>query len=193
MLPMSNSQEPNPFAPPTTDIEAGGAAAAVAAAASDLATRWQRLGGALIDALLYAAATAPAYLGVSWTAFVKASQTEKSPLLLYRMAGTWGIVAGALLLAISIVNWTLLARRGQTLGKIAAGTRVVMLDGSAAPFGKIVGLRTWVFHLPNYIPGLNRAAGVLSVVDALFVYRADRRCLHDQLAGTKVVRVARAA
>ena len=118
---------------------------------------------------------------------MKAAQTEKSPFLLYRMAGTWGFVAGGLLLAVSILNWTLLSRRGQTIGKIAAGTRVVMLDGTSAPFGKIVGLRTWVFHFPNYIPGLNRAAGVLSVVDALFVYRADRRCLHDLIAGTVVL------
>jgi uncharacterized RDD family membrane protein YckC len=186
---MSNEQQPNPFAPPATDIEAAGAAASVDAATINLATRWQRLGGYLVDAVLYGIATGPAYLGVSWSTFTKtAAQNKSSSLLLFTMAGKWGVVAGALLLAISVVNWTLLARRGQTIGKIAAGTRVVMLDGTAAPFTKVVVLRTWVFHFLAYIPGLNRLAGIVGLVDALFVYRADRRCLHDQLAGTKVVR-----
>jgi uncharacterized RDD family membrane protein YckC len=106
------------------------------------------------------------------------------------MAGWWGAVAGTVLLAINIVNWTLLARRGQTIGKIVAGTRVVLLDGSPAPFKKIVVLRTWVFHLLSYIPGVNRLAPVVGLIDALYIFRADRRCLHDQLAGTKVVRAA---
>jgi uncharacterized RDD family membrane protein YckC len=30
--------------------------------------------------------------------------------------------------------------------------------------------------------------GLLAVVDVLFVFRRDRRCLHDLVAGTRVVR-----
>ncbi len=184
---MSNEQQPNPFAPPATDIEAAGAAP-VAAADLNLATRWQRFGGAFVDGLIFLAAIGPAVGGLTWDSFVKAGQM-KSPLAFYTMAGRWGAVAGVLLLAMNVVNWTLLVRRGQTLGKIVAGTRVVMLDGTRAPFAKVVALRVWVFYFPSYIPGLNRLVGMLGLVDVLFIFRADRRCLHDQLAGTKVVRV----
>jgi uncharacterized RDD family membrane protein YckC len=186
---MSEEQQPNPFAPPTTDIE--GAAAPVDAATLNLATRWQRLGGYLVDGVLYGIATGPAYAGISWSVFTKtAMQNKSNPLLLFTMAGRWGIVAGALLAALYVVNWTLLVRRGQTIGKIVAGTRVVLLDGSRAPFTKVVVLRTWVLHFITWVPVLNRLAGIVGLIDALFVYRADRRCLHDQLAGTKVVRAA---
>jgi uncharacterized RDD family membrane protein YckC len=186
---MSDEQQPNPFAPPTTDIEAAGAAAPVDAATLNLATRWQRLGGALVDTLLGLMALSPVYAGLSWSDYTKtAMQSKSNPLLLFTMAGRWGVVAGTLLLAINIVNWTLLTRRGQTIGKIVAGTRVVMLDGTRAPFTKVVALRVWVLLSLSYIPGLNRLAGIVGLIDALYVYRADRRCLHDQLAGTKVVR-----
>ncbi|MDB4981946.1 MAG: hypothetical protein JWM82_2698 [Myxococcales bacterium] len=188
---MSNEPQPNPFAPPATDIEAGGAAASVNAASLNLATRWQRLGGSLVDTTLNLLAMSPVFGGLSWSSYTKAAMQSKSnPLLLFTMAGWWGAVAGTVLLAINIVNWTLLARRGQTIGKIVAGTRVVLLDGSPAPFKKIVVLRTWVFHLLSYIPGVNRLAPVVGLIDALYIFRADRRCLHDQLAGTKVVRAA---
>jgi uncharacterized RDD family membrane protein YckC len=188
---MSDEQQPNPFAPPTTDIEAAGAGAPVDAAAINLATRWQRLGGALVDTVLSLLAMSPVYVGLSWSAYTKtAMQSKSNPLLLFTMAGKWGVVAGVLLLAVSIVNWTLLARRGQTIGKIVAGTRVVMLDGSRAPFTKVVVLRMWVFLVLSYVPGVNRLAGIVALIDALYIYRADRRCLHDQLAGTKVVRAA---
>jgi uncharacterized RDD family membrane protein YckC len=192
---MSEEQQPNPFDPPATDIEAAGAAVPVDAAALDLATRWQRLGGALVDTVLSLMAMSPVYVGLSWSAYTKrAMQSKSNPLLLFTMAGKWSVVAGVLLLlAVSIVNWTLLARRGQTIGKIVAGTRVVMLDGSRAPFTKVVVLRVWVFLVLSYIPGVNRLAGIVGLIDALYIYRADRRCLHDQLAGTKVVRAAAAA
>ena len=186
---MSEEQQPNPFAPPATDIEAAGAPSSVDAATVNLATRWQRFGGAFVDGLIIGVATAPAYLGVAEGTFAKtATGTKGSALLLFSMTGMWGLIAGALLLAVGIVNWTLLASRGQSLGKIAAGTRVVMLDGSRAPFTKVVVLRTWIFQFLPYIPGLNSLAGLVGLIDVLFIFRADRRCLHDQLAGTKVVR-----
>jgi uncharacterized RDD family membrane protein YckC len=185
------AEEPthNPFSPPAADIEAAGAPANAPGADPTLASRWQRLGGAVVDAFLSMLALAPMFFGFSWSNAAKAGQDDSNPFAVFRLAGTWGAVAGALLLAVNVLNWALLLRRGQTVGKIVAGTRVVMLDGRPAPFVKVVVLRTWVFLVIQYVPGLGRSFSLVGLIDALMIFRADRRCLHDHLAGTKVVRV----
>ena len=33
------------------------------------------------------------------------------------------------------------------------------------------------------------AGGIFSLIDCLFIFREDRRCIHDLIAGTKVVDV----
>jgi hypothetical protein len=51
-------------------------------------------------------------------------------------------------------------------------------------------LRNWLFMLLQYIPGLGSVSGL---VDPLFIFRADRRCIHDFVAGTKVIQLKGAA
>lgn len=178
----------NPFAPPASDIESAGAAPA--AEPGGLASRGRRFWGAMVDGIITGITMAPAYAGVSFAALGAARQTDSSPFLLFKMAGTLGVVAGALMFGFFVLNWYLLAKRGQTVGKIVARTRVVMLDGSRAPFGRVVALRAWPIQLIGYVPVIGRVIGpVLALVDVLFIFRADRRCLHDLIAGTKVVRV----
>ena len=82
------------------------------------------------------------------------------------------------------VNGIVLARRGQTLGKALLGLRIVRPDGSRAGLGRLLLARYGVIH----------ALGILSVgqffafIDAAFIFRASRRCLHDQIANTIVVK-----
>ena len=179
------SAEPaiNPYAPPTSSIDPP---TALGDPYADLASRWRRLGGSLLDAVFQSLMAIPAYLSISWSAVVQAQQVDPDPLIIYKMSGTAGIVAAALGLAMYIVQWTLIARRGQSLGKILVGTRIVMLDGSHAPFVRSVALRSWPVFLAAFIPVIGPW---LTTLDVLFIFRKDKRCLHDLLAGTKVVRV----
>lgn len=48
----------------------------------------------------------------------------------------------------------------------------------------LLGLRYGVVGLVSLIPGVG---GLFSIVDILLIFRADRRCAHDHIAGTKVV------
>lgn len=77
------------------------------------------------------------------------------------------------------------ARTGQTLGKRMRNIRVVRPDGSRVSVGRLI--------LRNVVPGaLSRFGSVLALlglVDGLMVFRNDRRCLHDLIAGTQVVNV----
>ena len=74
---------------------------------------------------------------------------------------------------------------GASLGAAAwAKVRVVRTDGSPASLGRQIGLRYIVNAIPGAIP---MVGSVYGLVDILFIFRGDRRCIHDMIADTKVV------
>ena len=102
-----------------------------------------------------------------------ASEAMPGPLLRVLL-----IAATAYLLA---HGWWM-ARRGQTLGKALLGIRVVVrASGEPAGFGRM--LARVPFFALWYVPFT-----VVPFVDAAFVLGKRRRCLHDMVTGTEVVR-----
>lgn len=91
------------------------------------------------------------------------------------------IVMLAAFLAINV--WFM--KRGQTIGKWLLGLRIVSVDtGRPLPVGQLITRR----YLPGWIAGLlPRIGGVYGLVNVLMIFREDRRCLHDVIAGTHVV------
>jgi uncharacterized RDD family membrane protein YckC len=87
-----------------------------------------------------------------------------------------------------LVNGVMLAKSGQSLGKRALGIRIVDANArTLVPFPRLLLRRLLPQQLAGAVPG----AGLLLVVaDALCVFRADCRCLHDHSAGTLVVKVS---
>jgi uncharacterized RDD family membrane protein YckC len=81
-----------------------------------------------------------------------------------------------------------LARYGQSIGKRLMGIRVVRTDGHPASVLRIILLRNVTVYLIGVIIGA-LLPGVFALVDALFIYGGKRRCLHDFIAGTVVVKV----
>ena len=86
-----------------------------------------------------------------------------------------------------LLNGYLLAKQGQTIGKKMVGTRIVSnADESLLSLGQVFGLR----YLPMYLIALIPLVGnVVTLADCLFIFRKDKRCIHDIIAGTKVVNV----
>ena len=76
----------------------------------------------------------------------------------------------------------LLSARGQTLGKRAVGLKIVRADdGGEGGFLRNVALRSLVGRwLLAIVP-------FYWIADSLFVFRGDGRCVHDLIAGTRVV------
>lgn len=187
---MSNLQpESNPFAPPSADIESVGAIRPITADEAELATRWQRLGAATVDGLIFWVALIPVIVGIGFASYQQRAAAGESVGQMIATAGGLGLVGGLLLLAFVVLNAYLLTTRGQSVGKIVAGTRVVMVDGARAPFVRVVPLRWMLFMFMGWIPGLSKVAVLVSLIDMLMIFRRNRRCLHDVVAGTKVVRV----
>ena len=83
------------------------------------------------------------------------------------------------------INSYLLVTKGQTLGKWMLGIRIVdAASNGAATALKLLGLRYVLVMLVQAIPMIGQ---LLGLIDALFIFRGDRRCVHDLIAGTKVV------
>ena len=99
-------------------------------------------------------------------------------------------IAGALLLlfaslGLTIYQCVLLTSQGQTLGKKIMGIRIVRWEDGGNP--GFVG----AFLMRAFVPGLIYAVPLLGflfwLTDCSYIFRDDRRCIHDLMAGTKVV------
>ncbi|WP_233261581.1 RDD family protein [Vitiosangium sp. GDMCC 1.1324] len=78
----------------------------------------------------------------------------------------------------------LISTTGQSIGKRMMGILVVRTDGKPIDLGRLVLLRNLV---PEFI---NMATcGLFGIVDPLLIFTSERRCLHDHIADTKVVKV----
>jgi uncharacterized RDD family membrane protein YckC len=146
-----------------------------------LANRGTRLGAYLLDSLIVTAVTVP------WGFFV----LETGPLLFgatpVPTISVWFVLAASWPVVYFAINGYLLARRGQTLGKRACGIRIVKPDGSVPTLWDSFVKRLVLFAVARHLPIVG---SLVPLVDALFIFGADRRCLHDYVAGTYVAKIA---
>ena len=128
------------------------------------AERWRRLVAWLVDLPLSPAA----FVAGMFSADMGAPAAVALALLVLGIAGV-------------PVQVTLLRREGQTVGKRLLGIRIVdEATGVKATVFKNVVLRYFVNWLLSLIPPY-------VALDHAFIFAKNRRCLHDYLAGTKVV------
>jgi uncharacterized RDD family membrane protein YckC len=168
---MANASEDNRFAPPLAhvdDVAETGPGA--------LAGRGARLVAVLVDGLISGL--------VFWLL------TFVTPLTLFPPAGAnltkVLVVNGAVGVVLFIVlQGYLLATRGQTIGKALLKMRIVRSDGSPASFGRLFGLRYVPTMIMTMIPFVG---GLYGLIDSLLIFRESRRCLHDNIADTIVVK-----
>ena len=172
----------NPYAPPTSDLNAG---QVPAPAAGQLAERGTRLAAAIVDGLLYMVALIPALIA----GFQSGAFSEGGSTALYRsfVSSGLGMVSGGAWVALIIYQAYLVTTTGQSIAKKLFKIKIVKVDGSPVNFVSGVLVRNWLMMVLQQIPVAN---AVLPLADALFIFRQDRRCIHDLIAGTKVVKLA---
>ena len=169
---------PPPAAGPT--LAAGSAADAIATGGLELAGRWSRLGAVILDSLIGGGFALPGAC-LMMAGGVMSGNRAFTPLMLAGLA-----VLGLALLALFIIQVYLLSTRGQTLGKKFLGIKIVTYPDEAPPgFVKAVLLRIVVNGLISLLP---MVGSVYGLIDACFIFRDDKRCIHDLIAGTQVVK-----
>jgi uncharacterized RDD family membrane protein YckC len=83
-----------------------------------------------------------------------------------------------------IINGYLLSSYGQTVGKWLVGIKIVSIDERPLTLSRIMFIRYLPFQMISQLPVVGLAAALLNV---MFIFKPDRRCLHDHIAGTVVV------
>lgn len=167
---MNTETETNRFAPPTAEV------ADVAAGGTELAGRGMRLVSVLIDGLIQGAA----YWLIATLVFP--SLDPRRPSL------SAGGITGQLVLGFALfvlLQGYLLHTQGQTIGKKLLGMRIVRTNGERATIGRLLGLRYLVGWVLVMIPF---AGAIYALVDCLMIFRDSRKCLHDNIADTIVVK-----
>jgi uncharacterized RDD family membrane protein YckC len=182
------------YSPPGSDVNAGVTASAQGA---EPAGRGTRLSAATLDGLLISVPLLPLlavgiYYGVqTQMAVARAGMEESSGQVSSIGSSEWLVLLGGAAaigflgaLGVAIYQWILITRTGQSLGKKWTGIRIERIDGGRVTFGSGVVLRNWVPKVMGAVPYLGM---LFHLIDCLFIFREDRRCLHDHIAGTRVV------
>ncbi|MCB1623847.1 MAG: RDD family protein [Pseudomonadales bacterium] len=170
----------NPYAPPSAavgDITSPGLL--------EKASRLTRLGAALIDGiaglvLVYGPLIALGGLG---NAMASAQSGSANPFAIFQGAAGVGAIIGFVVFA--AINFVLVQRNSQTIGKKLLNIKVVRTDGSHATLGRIFAMRNLPFWIASVIPFVNLIVGL---VDPLMIFGSEQKCLHDRVADTIVVK-----
>ncbi len=138
--------------------------------APTLASPFARLAAHIVDSLIIFGLYLPAILVM---AVVGGPESAISSVA--------AVTTMSALLGVAIYQLVLLSRDGQTLGKKVMKVRVVRYDDGGNPgFGRAVGLRL-------FVNGLLFITLIYPLVNVLFILGGEHRCIHDLIAGTKVV------
>jgi uncharacterized RDD family membrane protein YckC len=149
----------------------------------ELAGRFTRFAAAMVDGILLLLVVGPVQFA---TGFYARSQIQDVGIAEQIAMNLLGMIVWL------VFNGYLLFSRGQTIGKLATGIQIVdYRSGTLLPFVRAYVFR-YLWTLPFaviswFLPMAAILIGVLGLIDALMIFGGERRCLHDNIAGSKVV------
>jgi len=86
----------------------------------------------------------------------------------------------------ALINYRFLSQTGQTIGKKVAKTKIVDAVTGEKPDIKSLLLKRQGFQqVLGIVPVISM---ILTLIDLCFIFRKDRRCIHDFVANTKVIK-----
>ncbi len=142
-----------------------------------LASRWARLGASIIDSIIMMFVVVPV---MYFTGGFDDMMEGREPGFVYMFG--MGILS---LVAYLVINYRFLVTNGQTIGKKVLEIKIVDLNGNLPVFQPQLLIRYAVYLLPGQIPFVGQ---LFSLINVLFIFSAEKRCIHDLVAKTKVVK-----
>jgi len=144
----------------------------------ELAGRGQRLLAVLIDGVILLIITLPIMMITGALVQLRGGQPLSFGQEAFYFVLGWGIFVA--------VHGRLLSKNGQTIGKKLMGVRIISYsDQQILPLGRLFGLRYLPMGLVAQIPVIG---GLIGLLDCLFIFGSEKRCIHDLIAGTAVVK-----
>ena len=161
----------NPYEAPQSELKAP-----ATDSGDEFASRWKRLWGALLDGLIVSLVNVPLMIASGYMG----KAMEQSVTILET-----ALIGVAAFVIFMLINGYSLHARGQTLGKMIVGTQIVSAETrDRLPLARVALMRYLPIHVTSIIPIF---AQLLGLIDALFIFRRDKRCVHDLIAGTVVI------
>lgn len=143
----------------------------------DLASRWSRLFASILDGIIMLMILVPTMFIVGYFEVIASGED----VFLYQ------VLLGIFSIFIFIViNLKFLADKGQTIGKMVLGIKIVDMQGGKAELKDHLFKRYLTYFLPGQVPLIG---GLFSLINVLFIFRKDKRCIHDLVGNTQVIRV----
>ena len=140
-----------------------------------LASRRARLAAVMLDGVLAALFMFPVML--YWGVWDMIKNEEGIPWAITLLLAAFGFML------FLVLHGYLLKNYGQTIGKRVLGIRITTLDGKVPEFWPLIAKRYVPLWIVTYLPFVGT---LFPTIDALFIFRKDKRCLHDLIAGTIV-------
>lgn len=167
------SEDVNVYAPPKASLEIK-----ENVGVSALAERKDRFFAAMIDGFIGLAFGIPfIFIAGPYLGF---ENFKSQPGYTYLIPATiFGFVMFVL------IHGYLLNKYGQTVGKKLLKIKIVTTKDYKVALPRLLLFRYVPISLASLVPV---AGSFLPAVDALFIFRKDRRCLHDLIARTKVIK-----
>jgi uncharacterized RDD family membrane protein YckC len=171
----------NNYAPPKSEV---------ADVADDevKASRGSRLGAAFLDSLIIFLPMTPAYVQAMPLIMRAGPGVQRNMFAAWGIiagTGTWFYVGALWIVIMLIINGVLAYRNGQSIAKKLIGIKDVRTDGSRASFARIFWLRNVLNSVFSFIPLIGSLYGL---IDILFIFGSAKRCVHDYIADTIVIR-----
>jgi len=141
-----------------------------------LASRWKRLWASMLDGLIMSVVTLPV---MYFTGGFDVISTGIQPSFEYSL-----MIAALGISIFIIINFKLLVNNGQTIGKKVLDIKIVDLEGNVPSLKKHLFKRYAIYFLPGQIPF---GGQFFSLINILFIFGKEKRCIHDLVAETKVV------
>ncbi len=170
----------NPYAAPDEDERLADRFESVGENNFVLASRWRRLFAIIVEYLFFCFCLIVPIVLISLSQTIDIAENgefDSESMLAV------GIVMSVGVLFYALINCFLIYHRGQGVGKLALGIRVVTRD-----FRRLSALRyIFVRSLPVAILAQIPLGNLLVIIEVLFIFRAEKNCIHDDLAGSRVV------
>ncbi len=171
------STDPNPYMSSASEATGFSTGYQATSGQQILASRGNRFLAALIDGLILLVCFAP-ILGILSMTGILQSESTLGQIFVSLLTTAIGVAIYVL------VNGKLLISQGQTWGKKIMKIRILRQDGTQANAQELILKRYIALVAISIIPYVGN---LFVIVDALMIFRENRQCLHDDIAGTKVV------
>lgn len=170
----------NPYAAPSARVQD-----VIEEGAQEPADRAIRLGAKLLDSAIFAI---PAIVFAIALPMMARKSGDGSPQGVANIVGmTLAVLFIAYVVGGLILNCIWLHRHGQTIAKRLLKIRIVRTSGERCGLLRVIFARALPVGLLGAIPLIG---WLFSLGDPLLIFREDRRCLHDLIADTMVVKAA---